>query len=183
MSVHGYVYTCGGQRSACSSWFSPSAVWAPGIEFKLSGSAAKPFLAEQSVQPCFCSVPIGLQQRGTSEQLCACGRKEGVGPSCLPSAGITTWLHVVSPTQHFLPAVVAGAAALPVGRWIPTWRVTHGGSVCFLEVHVPSFLISVIPNPSPATQPYRGLLHPEKSSCMALVALVSFQFPDVSVHS
>lgn len=118
-----------------------------GPQGQLSESAAKPLLAEQSLQPRFCSVPTGLQQWGTSEQLCTCGRKEGVGPSCLPSVGITTWLHVVSPTQHFLPAVVAGAAALPAGRWIPTWRVTHDGGVRFFEVHVLSFPTSVLPSP------------------------------------
>lgn len=122
-----------------------------GPQGQLSDSATRPLLAEQSLQPRFCSVPTGLQQCGTSEQLCACGRKEGVGPSCLPSVGITTWLHVVSPTQRFLPAVVAGAAALPAGRWIPTWRVTHDGGARFIEAHVPSFLISVMPSPSPST--------------------------------
>lgn len=43
------------------------------------------------------------------------------------SVGIATWLHVVSPTHCFLPAVVAGTAALPAGRWIleDCWRVSH----------------------------------------------------------
>lgn len=169
------MHVCGGQRPTCRGWFSPSAVWTPGRALKLPGSVAKPLLAEQSLGPCFCSAPTRLQQWGTLKQLCACGRKEGVvGPSCLSSVGITARLHVASPTQRFLPAVAAVAAALPAGREIPTgsWKVTHDGSVCFLEAHVPCLLVSVIPSPSPSTQPDTGLLHSGKSACMTLISLL-----------
>lgn len=97
--------------------------------------------------------------------------EEGTWSFLSASVGITARLHVVSPTQCFLPAVVTGAAALPAGRWRPadSWRGSHDGNVCFLEIDVSRFLVSVIPNSIHSA--LERVLHPGKPFLMSSVFL------------